>query len=102
MGSAGRSHPDYIKACKRLRVEAPSICCFCGEDIDQSLHHTHAMSWTADHRVPLSECEAMGVDPNAIENLRPAHRRCNGRAGALLQQGRAPQPMEVVQSRLWH
>lgn len=102
MASAGRSHPAYIRACKRLRVEAPSVCCYCGGAIDQTLHHNDPQAWTADHIVPLSECAELGVDPNDIANLRPAHRSCNSRAGALLRQGIGSSKIEVISSRTWH
>ena len=80
--SAGRSHPAYRKAREILKREAPSVCWRCGLPIDQTLHHTDRMAWTADHVVQLVECEAAGIDPNDITNLRPAHKSCNSRGGA--------------------
>lgn len=101
--SDGRSHRSYINACKELRATAPSVCCFCGEWIDQTLHHNDPMSWTADHKTPLSECAELGVDPNSIDNLRPAHRSCNCSAGALLRQGKSSASVNaIVRTRIWH
>lgn len=70
--------PAYRKARERLRREAPAICALCGGAIDLSLPKTDAMSWTADHIIPVA------VDPTLAEeiyNLQPAHKRCNSSKG---------------------
>jgi 5-methylcytosine-specific restriction endonuclease McrA len=44
--------------------------------IDMSLPGTHPLGFTADHRTPLSR-----GGTNALNNLLPAHQRCNNKRG---------------------
>ncbi|ASU81513.1 HNH endonuclease [Nocardiopsis gilva YIM 90087] len=92
---AGRSGRPWRRACARLRREAPSVCWICGKPIDQLLPYTHPMSWTADHVVPRKIMIANDLDPNDVENLRPAHRTCNSRKGA------GKPPIRPNTSRRW-
>jgi 5-methylcytosine-specific restriction endonuclease McrA len=66
--------------CRRLRtavLERDGLVCYlCGQAIDPRLHFRHQLALTLDHVVPWS---AGGRD--AIDNLRPAHRRCNTEKG---------------------
>lgn len=55
---------------KLAAEQAP--CHLCGRDIDWEAPHLDPLSFTIDHVVPLAKG---GQD--IIENIRPAHRRCN-------------------------
>ena len=54
-------------------------CSICGIDIDLYYRHqhTHALAPTLDHVIPIAKGGS-----NSIDNLRPAHRVCNGLKGA--------------------
>jgi len=67
----GRNLQAYRRRARRLKRTVPPVCWICGDMIDLDLPFTHAMSWTADHVVPL----AKGGDIHG--EMRPAHRRCN-------------------------
>jgi 5-methylcytosine-specific restriction endonuclease McrA len=91
----GRSGYTWKKVTAQLRRESTPICWICGRDIDMRLHYLDAMAWTADHKVPRVELIANGEDPNDINNLAPAHRRCNSIKGA------GPAPLRAKGSRRW-
>lgn len=99
--SAGRSHRAYREAREILKREAPWICGRCGEAIDPALPHWDRMAWTAGHIVPLRDCEAAGIDPNDIGNLRPEHKRCNSQGGAEMTNARKNDPQAPKRSRVW-
>ena len=48
-------------------------CHLCGKTIDTTLRNPHRMAYVIDHVVPLSK-----NGTNALDNLRPSHRFCNG------------------------
>ena len=48
-------------------------CALCGLPIDYSLQFPDPWSFTADHIIPI----AKGGHPSALDNLQPAHLRCN-------------------------
>lgn len=91
----GRDTKAYVRACAQLRREAPPICAGCGRMIDLTLPHTDRWSWTADHEPDIETLIANGMDPDAIEHLRPMHRSCNSRKG-----NRPAKPPPNV-SRIW-
>jgi 5-methylcytosine-specific restriction endonuclease McrA len=58
----------------RARVAARGEpCAICGGFIDYSLPAGHPDSYELDEIIPVSK----GGDPYDIENVQPAHRRCN-------------------------
>ena len=75
----GKGKAAYKRKRRQLlaRVRAEGLVChICGGAIDVTLDRRDAMSFTADHMVPL----ARGGD--LVKNeLRPAHLRCNARRG---------------------
>lgn len=93
--SAGRSGARWRAAVAQLKREAPPICHYCGEAIDQSLHYLHPQAWQADHVPPLPVLVARGDDPDDVQWLKPAHRRCNIIAG------NKKSPTPVVASKRW-
>jgi 5-methylcytosine-specific restriction endonuclease McrA len=93
---AGRSGYRWAQLIKRLKVERPPVCWICGQGINLALHHTHRMSWTADHITPLADLLALGGDPYDETNIAPAHRSCNSRKG---RSDKPPSP--VNNSRRW-
>lgn len=48
------------------------LCYLCCQTIDQELNYLHPEALTLDHVIPRAN-----GGPTTIENLRPAHRRCN-------------------------
>lgn len=78
-GTHGRSDRRWKELSARLRATLPPICWICGQGIDLTLHHTHRMSFTLDHVVPL---DLPGTDPYDESNILPAHRSCNSSRGA--------------------
>jgi len=60
-------------------------CGLCGKPIDYRIDGRHRDGPTVDHIVPTS----LGGPMFDWGNLRPAHKSCNGRQGALLVNGRA-------------
>jgi len=59
-------HPNY--------PEPEPPCHLCGQPIDYEAHHLHPLSFTIDHIVPRAHT---GDDADVLENIAPAHRRCN-------------------------
>lgn len=55
-----------------------TVCRFCNQPVDQTLHHNHPMARNVDHVVPIAHGGAM----YERSNLRLSHRRCNSLAGA--------------------
>ncbi|TSD95041.1 HNH endonuclease [Skermania sp. ID1734] len=106
MGSTqGRNDWQWIKLSRRLRQElAGQPCWLCGKPIDQQLDRRHPMSFTLDHVVPLSVDPSRSHDP---ANLRPSHRRCNGRRGKdpsycpVQPAEKTPPPTPIIASRVW-
>ena len=78
-GSKGRCDRRWRELSARLRQTLPPVCWICGNVIDLTLHHTHRMSFTLDHVVPL---DLPGTDPYDESNILPAHRSCNSSRGA--------------------
>ena len=75
-----------------------TVCGFCGDPVDQSLHHSHPMSKTVDHITPIAEGGAM----YERSNLRLAHRRCNVKAGSLVPGARASaERVQLLRAALW-
>ena len=77
-GTKGRTDRRWVLLAARLKDELPPVCWICGLWIDKTLDHRHKMSFTLDHVISLDE----GGDPYDEDNIRPAHRSCNGRRGA--------------------
>lgn len=61
----------------RLTERDGWTCALCGEEIDPSYYHPHALSGTVDHIVAVKNG---GTDD--LSNLQAAHFRCNVRKGA--------------------
>lgn len=65
---------------KRHVIAAWGVDCWrCHQPIDLSLHHLQPYAFTIDHVLP----RARGGSDD-LDNLRPAHRRCNLERGAKL------------------
>lgn len=62
----------FLKNKKALAMEGRP-CAICGLPIDYTLTFPNPWSFTADHIIPI----AKGGHPSAMENLQPAHLRCN-------------------------
>lgn len=71
-GRKGRPWKRLVEQLKALS----NVCHLCGHPIDTDLPATHPLSFTADHIAPRSLGGAASLD-----NLRPAHRRCNSQRG---------------------
>ncbi len=69
----------------------PAPCGLCGATVQP--HH----AWQVDHRIPL----ALGGEPYALDNIRPAHARCNSRAGARLGNRLRRERIDWGPSREW-
>lgn len=54
-------------------------CQLCFTSIDRTLHHRDMMSWTLDHKIPLSK-----GGPHFYSNLQLAHRMCNQKKGSKI------------------
>lgn len=72
--SKGRVGRPWRRA-RALVLATSSACHLCGHEVDKTLPPGDPLSAVVDHLLPLSK----GGDPLALENLRLAHRRCNGR-----------------------
>lgn len=68
-------HRTYRRNRARLKRTA-TVCALCGQPIDPDLPPDHPMSFTADHRTPVSK-----GGTHTARNLQAAHRRCNIRQG---------------------
>lgn len=87
------------RAARELRAEVlatESLCGFCGEPVDKTLHHLHPNGPTVDHIIPRAVGGAL-LDRN---NVRLAHRSCNSRAGAQLA-NRALDRLLYARAALW-
>ena len=89
---SGRSGHRWRELRKRLRAELPPVCSICGGYIDRALTYPDPWSWTLDHALSLADFPELA---EAVENLRPAHKRCNERKG----RGGTPDPPRA--SRKW-
>lgn len=74
---------------KKRRAEVVAIhgatCNICGDEIDLTLDRNDNMALSMDHLIPRYY-----GGTNAIENLRPAHRRCNSSKSWRLTSGGRP------------
>lgn len=84
-GRAGRRWRQL----RALVLSRSNICGICGKPIDMTLSGRAPMGPTVNHRRAL----VLGGKPYDLDNLEPAHNRCNAGAG----------PLEVppVRSRQW-
>ena len=67
---------------RKLVARGRPPCHLCGEEIDYAAFHLEPLSFTIDHIIPLAKGGA-----DSLENLAPAHRKCNrakGDGGAAL------------------
>ncbi|RKT82730.1 HNH endonuclease [Saccharopolyspora antimicrobica] len=72
----GRKGRPWRRVIAQLKA-TNRTCWLCGHAIDVDLPVTHPLSFTADHIAPRSRGGAPTLD-----NVRPAHRRCNSQRGA--------------------
>jgi 5-methylcytosine-specific restriction endonuclease McrA len=74
----------YTKAVKDYKTKCleggANYCYFCGDPIDMELHHNDRWAFSVQHITPISR----GGSATAVENMAPAHRRCNAKEGARL------------------
>lgn len=81
-----------VRAIVRARIAAGEPCALCGQPIDLDAPQWYVdpkdgrrkrapWSWEVDEIVPVSA----GGSPYDAENVQPAHRLCNGKAGAKRQ-----------------
>lgn len=79
-GVRRRSHESHRTPSHKLRVAVVErdgmVCYLCGQVIDADLPPQHKLAFTLDHVQPRS-----AAGPDTIDNLRPAHRRCNSEKG---------------------
>lgn len=87
----GRKGRPWRRMCALVYETYPAVCWLCHHQIDTDLPETDAMSATVDHVIARDK----GGSSTDINNLRPAHRRCNSRKGNR-QAVRQP-----VTSRVW-
>lgn len=59
----------------------PWVCHRCKGVIPRDVHHNHRDAWTLDHLAPAS---VAGTTIPTLDQVRPAHRRCNSSHGASL------------------
>jgi 5-methylcytosine-specific restriction endonuclease McrA len=75
-----RWYSESAGRCRKFRAAVLErdgmVCYLCGQAIDPSLPGQHAFALTLDHVQPRT---AGGRD--TLDNLRPAHRRCNSEKG---------------------
>lgn len=76
---------------KKAKATYPPICHICTQEIDLALPKTSPWCWTLDHLLPVAK---VGKALPTIEEVLPAHNRCNGRRGAGTKPARP-------QSRIW-
>lgn len=71
--------PWSIPAALRAAVYARDgdVCWLCGTYVDRLCGHNDECAPTVDHVVPRKH-----GGPHTLDNLRAAHRSCNGRRGA--------------------
>jgi 5-methylcytosine-specific restriction endonuclease McrA len=96
----------YQKAAKvfkeQCKAQGVVVCYFCGEYINMDLHHYDKWSFTVQHIVPVSR----GGGVADIENMAPAHRRCNAQegnrlAGTVDSDGDMTMGPQLKRSRIW-
>lgn len=94
--NAGRSGRNWAKVVALVRSEMPWVCYVCRKPILKHLdHRTDPMGHTVDHDPPRKVLLELGLDPEDLRYLKPAHRRCNSRKGT----GEVPIPPKA--SRVW-
>ena len=59
---------------RRIIAADEPPCALCGEPIDYQAHHLDPLAFTIDHITPMSRG---GDELDTLENLQPAHRKCN-------------------------
>lgn len=69
-------------------------CYLCAEPISGRLHYLHPDALTIDHIVPV----ALGGS-DELDNLQPAHRRCNVAKGTSVQTDRARKIARIAELR---
>ncbi len=88
--SKGRTGRPWLRIRRQILAQGRP-CWLCGQDIDPSLPRQHPWSFTVDHIQPLSR----GGSARDLDNLAPAHARCNSRRGSRVR----VQPL--ITSRRW-
>lgn len=86
--AAGRTGRAWREARARC-LNASNICGICGDTIDMTLSGRHLDGPTVNHKVPMS----LGGAPLDVDNLEPAHNRCNS--------GQRERVTKPVRSREW-
>lgn len=95
MGNEGINGGEYRKIREWMKSNLPWVCHRCAEEISRAItikNPRHPMAWSADH-YPIPRAKG-GL--TILENLKPAHLRCNGLAG---QQQRVGQEEAVANPR---
>lgn len=72
MSSAGVRNTARRNRHRKLVARGRPPCHLCGEEIDWTASHLEPLSFTIDHIIPLAK-----GGPDVVDNLAPAHRRCN-------------------------
>lgn len=102
---------EHMRSLVKARIMAGEPCAICGKPIDLDAPQTYVdpkdgkrkrapWSWEVDEIVPVSK----GGSPWDADNVQPAHRICNQRAGAKGRQRRQSMARSTVDgttSREW-
>ncbi|MFN6543905.1 HNH endonuclease [Mycolicibacterium nivoides] len=73
-------------------------CYHCGDPIDYDAHHLDPLSFTIDHLKPLA---VTGPAGDTIDNIVPAHRKCNRDKSDKVLDEELPAGVTFVTERCW-